>query len=223
MNSSDEGCRNMLAASLFSGGKESVHAISAVERQGYAVKHLIHQIPTFDSPHTHNLEALQALAEAMNKRLTIVDLHKGEQELVELLRKIKVDALVAGDINVPEHVTWLKNVCSQVGVELLEPLFGKDTSVLFREMFSEPRFKAAIIGVNTKYLTDDWLGFTLSSATAEDFLSRTRHIDPLGENGEFHTIVVDSPLYSRAFKIKPLEKITEKDAAYLRVTLNACL
>jgi diphthine-ammonia ligase len=156
----------------------------------------------------------------MNKRFTIVDLHNGERELVDSLKKLNVDALVAGDINVPQHITWLKNICSQAGIELLEPLFGMKTSILFREMFSQPRFKATIIGVNTKYLTDEWLGFTISSKTAEDFLSRTRHIDPLGENGEFHTIVVESPLYSSAFKIKPLERITEKDMTYLRLTLS---
>ena len=155
----------------------------------------------------------------MNKSFTVVDLRKGERELVDSLKKLNVDALVAGDINVPQHVTWLKNICSQAGIELLEALFGKETSFLFREIFSQPRFKAAIIGVNTKYLKDEWLGFTISNETAEDFLSRTRNIDPLGENGEFHTIVVESPLYSSAFKIKPLERITEKDMTYLRLTL----
>jgi diphthine-ammonia ligase len=156
----------------------------------------------------------------MNKNLTIIDLHKGEHELINSLRNLKVDALVAGDINVPEHVTWLKNICGQVGIELLEPLFGRDTQILFREMFSQPRFKATIIGVNTKYLAGEWLGFTISSKTAEDFLSRTRHIDPLGENGEFHTIVVESSLYSSAFEVKPLERITEKDMTYLRIKLS---
>jgi len=210
----------VIAASLFSGGKESVHAISTVENQNVEVKHLLHEIPTFDSPHAHNIEALETLAKSMNKHLTIVDLRNGERELVDSLKNLKVDALVAGDINVPQHITWLKNICSQAGIELLEPLFGMKTSILFREMFSQPRFKATIIGVNTKYLTDEWLGFTISSKTAEDFLSKTRHIDPLGENGEFHTIVVESPLYSNAFKIKPLERITEKDMTYLRLTLN---
>jgi diphthine-ammonia ligase len=210
----------LLAASLFSGGKESVHAISIVESQGVEVKHLIHEIPTFYSPHVHNVEALETLAKSMNKSFTIVDLRNGERELVDSLKKLNVDALVAGDINVPQHITWLKNICNQAGIELLEPLFGKETSTLFREMFSQPRFKATIIGVNTKYLSDEWLGFTISSETAEDFLSRTRQIDPLGENGEFHTIVVESPLYSVAYKVKPLERITEKDMAYLRLTLS---
>jgi diphthine-ammonia ligase len=210
----------VLAASLFSGGKESVHAISIVEKQGVKVTHLIHQIPTFTSPHAHNIEALKTLAKSMNKQFTLLDLHKGEQELVDLLKNLNVDALVAGDINVPQHITWLQNICSQAGIELLEPLFGKNTSGLFQEMFCESKFKATIIGVNTKHLRDEWLGFTISSETAEAFLSETRHIDPLGENGEFHTIVVESPLYSNAFKIKPLEKITEKDMTYLRVTLS---
>lgn len=210
----------MLAASLFSGGKESVHAIATVEKQGVKVKHLIHQIPTFTSPHAHNIEALKTLAKSMNKHFTLVDLHKGEQELVDLLKNLNVDALVAGDINVPQHITWLQNICSQAGLELLEPLFGKNTSVLFQEMFSEPRFKATIIGVNTKHLRDEWLGFTISSDTAEAFLSETRHIDPLGENGEFHTIVVESPLYSNKFKIKPLERVTDKDMTYLRIALS---
>jgi uncharacterized protein (TIGR00290 family) len=210
----------MLAASLFSGGKESLHAISTVENQGVEVEHLLHQIPTFTSPHTHNIEPLGILAKSMNKHFAIVDLHKGEQELVNLLKNLNVDALVAGDINVPQHITWLQNICSQAGIELLEPLFGKNTSILFQEMFSELRFKATIIGVNTKYLTDEWLGFTISCQTAEAFLSGTQHIDPLGENGEFHTIIVDSPLYSNVFKIKPLERVTEKDMTYLRVTLS---
>ena len=156
----------------------------------------------------------------MNRNFAVVNLHKGERELINLLKNLNVDALVAGDINVPQHITWLQNICGEAGVELLEPLFGKKTSVLFQEMFSQPGFKATIIGVDKKYLTEDWLGFTVSTETAEDFLSRTRHIDPLGENGEFHTIVVESPLYSNTFKIKALEKITEKDAIYLRVTLS---
>jgi uncharacterized protein (TIGR00290 family) len=213
----------MIAASLFSGGKESVHAIYTVEKQGVEVEHLLHLIPTFKSPHAQNIEALKTLAKSMNKNFAIVDLHNGKQELVNTLRNLKVNALVAGDINVPEHITWHNDICNQAGVKLLEPLFGKETSALFNEMFREPlgsRFKATIIGVNTKQLGEEWLGFTLSNETADTFLSKTQHIDPLGENGEFHTIVVESPLYSSAFKITPIEKIIEKDIAYLRISLS---
>jgi diphthamide synthase (EF-2-diphthine--ammonia ligase) len=43
--------------------------------------------------------------------------------------------------------------------------------------------------------------------------------DPLGENGEFHTLVLESPLYSKAFKIKSSNPKLGKDMAYLHVDL----
>jgi uncharacterized protein (TIGR00290 family) len=212
------------AACLFSGGKESVYAIQTIQKQGVEVKHLIYEIPSFLSPHALNMEAMKILAKSMKKHLTIVNLNEDGDELVTVLKNLKIETLVAGDINVPQHITWLNDKCRRAGkIKLLEPLWGKDTSVLFREMFLGKlgsRLKAAIIGVDTKRLKEEWLGFTLSNETAETFLSKTQGVDPLGENGEYHTIVIESPLYSNAFRIKPLKKITDKNMTFLRVTLS---
>jgi uncharacterized protein (TIGR00290 family) len=198
--------------------------MQTVQKQGVEVKHLIYEVPSFSSPHVVNMEAVKILAKSMNKHFTIVNLHEDGDELVAALKNLNVEVLVAGDINVPQHVTWLNDKCSRAGkVKLLEPLWGKDTSVLFREMFlgkSGSRFKAAIIGVDNKRLKEEWLGFTLSNETAETFLSRTQGVDPLGENGEYHTIVIESPLYSNTFRIKPVEKITDKNMTFLRVMLS---
>jgi diphthine-ammonia ligase len=214
----------VIAACLFSGGKESVYAIQTVQKQDVEVKHLIYEIPSFSSPHALNMEAVKILAKSMNRQLTVVNLHEDGDELVTALKNLNIEALVAGDINVPQHITWLNDKCSRAGkVKLLEPLWGKDTSVLFREMFLgklSSRFKAAIIGVDNKRLKEEWLGFTLSNETAETFLSRTQGVDPLGESGEYHTIVIESPLYSNTFRIKPVEKITDKNMTYLRVMLS---
>jgi diphthine-ammonia ligase len=87
---------------------------------------------------------------------------------------------------------------------------------------SGAKFKAAIIGVDSKRLKEEWLGFTLSNETAETFLSRTQGIDPLGENGEYHTIVVESPLYANSFSLNPMEKIVDKNMRFLRVMLSKC-
>jgi len=214
----------VIAACLFSGGKESVYAIQTVQKQGIEVKHLIYEIPSFSSAHAFNMEAVKILAKSMNKHFTVVNLHEDGDELVAVLKNLNVEALVAGDINVPQHITWLNDKCSRAGkVKLLEPLWGKDTSVLFREMFlgkSGSKFKAVIIGVDNKRLKEEWLGFTLSDQTAETFLSGTQGVDPLGENGEYHTIVIESPLYSNTFRIKLVEKITDKNMAFLRVMLS---
>ena len=112
--------------------------MQTVKKQGVEVEHLIYEIPTFSALHALNIEALKTLAGSMRKSFTIVKLGADGDELVMALRKLNVGALVAGDINVPQHLTWLSDVCSRAGgVKLLEPLFGKDTLVLFRKMFLE--------------------------------------------------------------------------------------
>lgn len=93
----------MIAACLFSGGKESVYAIQTIQKHGVEVKHLIYEIPSFLLPHALNMEAIKILAKSMKKNFTIVNLNEGGDELVKTLKNLNVETLVAGDINVPQH------------------------------------------------------------------------------------------------------------------------
>ena len=154
----------------------------------------------------------------MKKSLTIVDFHKGKEELVEVLKNLNVDTLVAGDIFLEEHVSWLEKTCSRADMNLFEPLFGRKTSDLFHEIF-DSGFKALIIGVDVRYLGEEWLGFTLSKETANTFLSETKDVDPLGENGEYHTIVNECPLYPKPLNIKSSKKVIVKDLRYLILSI----
>ena len=210
---------SMIAAALFSGGKDSLYAVQLVEKQGVNVDHLITLLPTlpWPSPHAENLESLKILAKSMGKHLTIVDCHK-EEALVEALKSLNVDALVAGDIDVEAHVTAFEAVCKKIGIELLEPIYGRDTSELFDEIFGSG-FKALITGVNLKDLDEEWLGFVISEETGAEFLSKIGKVDPLGENGEFHTLVLECPLYSKSFKVASVKRKVGKDMAYLNVSI----
>jgi diphthine-ammonia ligase len=207
------------AVALFSGGKDSLYAVYLAEKQGVTVDHLLTLLPTlpWPSPHAENIEALKILAESMRKQHTIVDFKK-EGAFVEALESLKVDALIAGDINVEAHLAGLKDVCNKTGLELLEPIYGRDTSELFSEIFGLG-FKSLITGVNLKYLGEEWLGFVISEESGAGFLSKIGDVDPLGENGEFHTLVLECPLYAKPFKVKSVEKKDAKDMAYLNVTI----
>ena len=209
----------MKAVGLFSGGKDSLYAVHLIEKQGVTVDHLLTLIPSlpWPSPHAENMEALKILAESMGKHLAIVDF-KREGAFVEALKSLEVDALVAGDILVEAHVSGLQDVCSKVGLELLEPLYRRDTSELFHEIFSLG-FKALITGVNLKYLGEEWLGFIISKETSAAFLSKIGSVDPLGENGEFHTLVLECPLYAKSFKVKSAERKAAKSMTYLNVSI----
>jgi diphthine-ammonia ligase len=210
----------MKAAGLFSGGKDSLYAIYLAEKQGLKVEHLICLIPSFllPSAHAENIDALKILAESMKKSLTIIDFHREERRFVEALQRLEVNALVAGDIFVEQHVSYLEKICDRAGVDLLEPLFGRKTSDLFHEIF-DSGFKALIIGVDVRYLGEEWLGFTSSTETANTFLSKTKGVDPLGENGEYHTVVIECPLYPKPFKLKSSKKVIVKDHGYLVISI----
>ena len=208
------------AAGLFSGGKDSLYAIYLAEREGIKIEHLICLIPSFPvpSPHAENIEAIKFIAKSMRRKLAIVDLHGGAYEFINVLRSLNVDILVAGDVCIEEHKSWLEKICKEANVTLLEPLFGRDTTKLFREIFNSG-FEAIIIGVDTRYLEEEWLGFTLNKETAANFLSRAGCTDPLGENGEYHTLVTNCPLYPKPLKTKPAKKITADNITYLILSI----
>jgi uncharacterized protein (TIGR00290 family) len=210
----------MKAAALFSGGKDSLYALHLIEKQGVTVNHLITLLPTlpWPSPHGKNIQALKTLAKSTSKNLLILDFQK-EGILIKTLRNLKVDALITGDINVEAHRIGLEDVCTKVGIKLLAPLYGRDTSELFHEIFNSG-FKALISGINLKFLGEEMLGYDINKETAATFLSKIGNIDPLGENGEFHTLVLDCPLYSRQFNLKSSKKTIAKNIAYLTVSIN---
>jgi diphthine-ammonia ligase len=209
----------MKAAALFSGGKDSLYALHLAEKQGVTVDNLITLLPTlpWPSPHSENIEALKLLAESMGKHLTIVDF-KREDAFIEALKSLEVDALVAGDINVEAHLVGLQDVCGKTGLKLLEPIYGRDTSELFHEIFGLG-FKALITGVNLECLGEEWLGFVISEETSGEFLPKIGSVDPLGENGEFHTLVLECPLYAKPFKVESVERKAAKGMAYLNVSI----
>lgn len=210
----------MKAVALFSGGKDSLYSLYLVEKQGIKVDHLITLITTLPipSPHAENVEALKKIAKSMGKQLTIVDF-KQENAFINVLKKLDVDALVAGDINVEAHLEGLKDVCNKTGLELLEPIYGKDTTELFHEIFGLG-FKALITGVELNSMDKEWLGFLISEESGTQFLEKIGKVDPLGENGEFHTLVLDCPLYGKPFKVTSTENKLAKNIAYIRVSVE---
>ena len=209
----------MKAAALFSGGKDSLYSVQLVENQGIKVTNLITLLPTlpWPSPHAENIECLKKIAKAMNKQLTIVDA-RDKEALPVAIKSLNVNALVAGDINVEEHVTAFEALCNKVGIKLLEPVYGRNTAQLFDEIFGLG-YKALITGVNLKELGEEWLGFVISKDTRAEFLSKIGSVDPLGENGEFHTLVLDCPLYSKVFKVVSVDKKSAKGISYLNVSI----
>jgi len=92
------------------------------------------------------------------------------------------------------------------GIQCHFPLWKRNTTELFRE-FIDLGFKAVIICLNGELLDQSFLGRELDQSLLNDLPD---HVDPCGENGEFHTFCYDGPIFSSPIAFEFGEKILRK-------------
>jgi hypothetical protein len=78
----------------------------------------------------------------------------------------------------------------------LYPVWGRDTSQLIRD-FIGLGFKTAIVCVDPAKLDPSFVGRVIDEELLAKF---PLHVDPCGENGEFHTFVFDGPIFKNPVK-----------------------
>ncbi|WP_297502029.1 diphthine--ammonia ligase family protein [Thermococcus sp.] len=193
----------MRGVAFFSGGKDGLYALYLAEERGIDVPYLLALKTTIGlSPHWENSEALKTLAKAMGKELLTFDMAEGSDALADFIGSLGVDYLIAGDILLGEHKKWVEMLGEKAGVKALEPLWGRDTLGLAEEMLGEG-FEWAIMAVDRKKLPQEALAYTFGSKNdLENFLRTYPGVDPVGEFGEFHTVVLASPLFGERFKLE---------------------
>ncbi|AEM38034.1 protein of unknown function DUF71 ATP-binding region [Pyrolobus fumarii 1A] len=156
---------------------------------------LLYEFPR-PNPHLFNLgKTLETLA-LVGVPIIVARLHRGreQEETVKLLQHLGVDEIVAGDVYIEDHLRYMESVAREAGASLREPLWGMDpVEVLYKE--AEAGIEAVFIGANERMRK--WLGRVFSRETVEELADYTRKVgvDPLGEHGEYHTLVINSPVH----------------------------
>ncbi len=107
---------------------------------------------------------------------------------------------VFGDIDLQVHRDWIEDVTSDAGVEPFFPLWKCERSELVGQ-FIDAGFKATVISVKEEVLPAGLLGEELTAETLAAI--EKAGADLCGEDGEYHTIVTDGPLF-----MTPLELVT---------------
>ncbi|MEL9939627.1 MAG: ATPase [Ignisphaera sp.] len=192
---------------FLSGGKDSYYAIYRSGIQVDIGLVLVYDFPR-PSPHLVNLGKTVETILLMGIPVAVVKLGKGREfvETVGFLRSLGVDTLIAGDVYIEDHLRYMENIAKEVGAALVEPLWGMDPEdLLYKEI--EDGLKPMVIGcVNG---LGKWLGVVLDRDNVYAFAENAKSIgvDPLGEKGEYHTIVLSGPLHkaSLSYKIVDVE------------------
>ena len=190
----------------WSGGKDSCFACYLALAQGYRVSHLVNFISQeFKRVSFHGTES--RLIQMQSQAIGIPLLQKEttpngyEQEFKEAVRGLLpqgVKGMVFGDIYLDEHKEWVERVCGELGIEAVEPLWGKSTESLLID-FIDAGFEAVIVSARAELIDEEWVGKRLDR-NFMDYL-KAKNIDLCGENGEYHTLVVNGPLFKRRIEV----------------------
>lgn len=185
----------------WSGGKDSSLALYYAIRDGGKPRTLFTTlVEEGDKTRSHGLplDLLRAQSAALGiplvVRATSWESYTGV--FISAVKQFKdegIKAGVFGDIDLEEHREWVEKTCDAAGVLPFLPLWKKPRRQLLRELL-EVGFKATIIVVRDGVLDRSFLGRTLD-AELIDIIERSG-VDPMGEEGEFHTVVTDGPIFS---------------------------
>lgn len=216
-------------AALFSGGKDSTHAIYLAEQRGFTVSALVTARPAkADSHmfHTPNLHLTKLAAEAMGIAHVEVPVSgEPEREVAELeaaLRPLveagKIDGLLSGAIASDYQWTRLNEVGHSLGIRCHSPMWRVDAErVLWDEVASGLKFM--IVAAQTEGLNANWLGHTFDDPFVGRLVEQSQEFrfNCAGEGGEYETLVTDGPLFAKRIRVEAYHVLEGESSSYFVV------
>jgi diphthine-ammonia ligase len=210
----------------WSGGKESSLACYRARKAGLEVSYLANMV-TEDGTRsrTHGLSAriLKVQARAMGMPLVQrpATWQSYEAEFKKIVGEFKQEGIeggVFGDIDLEEHREWVERVCREAGITAHEPLWGESQDEILKD-FINSGFRAVIVAIRADILGEEWLGrsIDMNFYTEIKELGKAQNITPCGEVGEYHTLVVDGPLFQKRLEITEARKVFRDKHWFLEI------
>lgn len=200
----------------WSGGKDSCVALHELRQTpGYSVAALLTTVTRdHDRVQMHGVRRVLLERQAasiglplhevfITKDATNEEYEKQMEEAFSIYRERGVGRVVFGDLFLEEIRAYRDQFLARHDMRALYPVWGRDTTDFIRK-FIGMGFKAVVTCVDGKVLDSSFAGRLVD----EDFLAALPpHVDPCGENGEFHTFVFDGPIFNEPVRLSVGEKI----------------
>jgi diphthine-ammonia ligase len=204
----------MILISSWSGGKDSCLATYKSIRNGDRIQYLLNfTSQKYKRCCFHGIEAslLNLQAELIGipliQKEVSDDMENYEVEFKAAVSELKpsgIEGLVFGDIYLDDHKDWVDRVCKDLQMVAVEPLW-KEPPLKVAEEFIDLGFEAIVVSCKADLLGKEFVGKCLDRELLQEL--KRREICPCGENGEFHTLVIDGPLFKRRIEILESEAV----------------
>ncbi len=144
--------------------------------------------------------------------------HEFKEAIAELKQK-GVDGVVFGEIDIEDHKNWVVRVCSELEVIAILPLWGDEPHTLLNE-FLQAGFEAIVVSAKAEFFGDEWLGKPVSQDFIGELsrLNEELNLHPCGEQGEYHTFVIDGPIFRRRIKIIDSHTVLREGYRFLDIS-----
>jgi diphthine-ammonia ligase len=203
----------------WSGGKDGYLALQRAVAAGGRPRALLTTLEedgTRSRGHGLPLATLEAQATALGLPLITRATSWDEYEVHFLdalgeLRSQGVEAGVFGDIDLEPHREWVERVCASAGFAPRLPLWQEPRRALVDELFAHD-VRATIVAVKSDRLDARFLGRVLDRALIVEL--EAAGVDACGEEGEYHTVVTDAPLFAHPVPLVS-RGVTERDGCHL--------
>ena len=203
----------------WSGGKDCSLACYKAMQAGFEVSHLLNLLAEDgkrERAHGTRPFLLRLQAEALG--IPIVQVNASwegyEDKFKAAVQALKVEGVeggIFGDIDLVEHRAWVERVCTELEINPILPLWSYDPEALLRE-FVNAGFEALVVATRVK---EEWLGRRIDRS----FIKELKEFDfhPSGESGEYHTFVVDGPIFKRRINVGTAERVRHGDRWFLDI------
>ncbi|UTA54995.1 adenine nucleotide alpha hydrolase [Lysobacter soli] len=201
----------------WSGGKDAAWTLHAMRQRGDEVVALLTTITDeYDRVSMQGIrrDILHAQADAAGLPLIEAripahcDNATYEASFAEALSRARerwpdMDTIAFGDLFLADVRAWRESLCARLGWRIDTPLFGRDTAQLAREMH-DGGLRARLCCVDTEQLDARFAGLAFDAALIAQLPDGC---DPCGENGEFHTLVHDGPMFRAPLHVREGETV----------------
>lgn len=131
--------------------------------------------------------------------------------LPKVIEETSAEALCTGDIYRSDVYEWNRHMTERLGIGLETPLWGETPEKVVDELIDNG-YRCMIKVVRTDRLQESLLGKILD----RDVLASIRgKADLCGEDGEYHTVALDGPIFRKPLKVRPGRILSVENIAML--------
>ena len=197
---------------LFSGGKDSYLAMHLASED-----HEISCLLTINSSnqdswmfHTPAITWTKLQAESLALP-QIIQETEGIQDdelddLITLIKKAKkeysIEGIVTGALASTYQSTRIQKICNKLNLWCFNPIWQLSQEKLLEKLLNY-NISSIITGIAAEPFDESWLGKEIDSSTINELLSYSKkyRINPAGEGGEFESLVINAPMFSKKLEV----------------------